>query len=345
MSASKTQRPASVVRQYSLKTIADIYDTMTPDPIPLQTQTVFREIRKDLQSVLKHTEQRNKRQERRRHQNSSRTSTSNGRSGGGNYGSGNSNYGSGSGGGNYGSSNSSSNSNSNSNSSGGHLIISRSFSTPVDAFKTFQKKYNLILNSLIDSNAGEVCQRLSKLFLQQKAVTSTAKGALDEKAEQYAAHVCQQLMDNASIQAIYSQAYVILYKTFLQRVFDDGYKILHTFIKDRLIQIVLQTEPASVTRLSSKGLAKFVTYLYLNNQMTGHDFNAFLKTWMDSITTNEAIICEVFVHAFLTLAEQASSKAKWSPYVKSTIQLLWEDDSTVGMRSRIRLWDIRDAYA
>jgi len=327
MTVSKTQQPpASVLRQYSLQTIMDIYGTPTNDPIPLQTQKVFREIRKDLQSVLKQTEQRNKRQERRRHQHSSneRHNSKNDHRN---------------------SKNDHRNSKNDHRNSGDHLLIRRSSSTPVDAFKTFQKKYNLILNSLIDSNTDEVCHRLTKLFLQQKVVTSIAKGALDEKAEQYATHVCQQLVDNASIQAIYSHVYVIVYKTFLQKVLDDGHEMLHTFIKDTLVKIVLQTEPASVAKLSSKGFAKFVTHLYINNQMTEHDFCAFLKTWMDAMATNETIVCEVFVHTFLTLAENTSSKAKWTTYVGSTIQPLWKDGSTIGMRSRIRLWDIRDAYA
>lgn len=303
-----SQSLTSGVRQYSLKTFINIYDTSTNDPIPSQTQKVFREIRKDLQSVLKQTEQRNKRQERRRQQHSS-------------------------------------NGQRNSNNNNGHLHICRSSSTPADSFKIFQKKYNLILNSLIDSNADEVCNRLSKLFLQQKAVASITTGALDEKAEQYATHVCQQLVDNASMQSIYSQVYVVLYKAFLQKVVDDGRETLHAFIKDKLIKIVLGTEPVRVTKLSSKGLAKFVTYLYINNEMMETDFCTFLKTWIDAMTTNEAIICEVFVHTFIALAENALYKAKWTPYVKSTIQPLWEDGSAISMRSRIRLWDIRDSYA
>jgi hypothetical protein len=294
----------SGVRQYSLKTFIDIYDTTTEDPIPAQTHKVFTEIRKDLQSILKQTEQRNKRQDRRRHPHST-----NGH-----------------------------------HNRGSPLRICRPSSTTEDAFKTFQKKYNLILNSLIDSNADEVCHRLSRLFLQQNVVASITNGTLDEKTEQYATHVCQQLVDNASMQSIYSQVYVVLYTAFLQNVVDEGRETLYTFIQDKLVKIIMETEPVGVSKLSSKGLAKFIAYLYINKQITEPDFSTFLKTWMDAMSTNEAIVCEVFVHIFIVLSENVIYKTKWTSYVKSTIQPLWEDGSTIGMRSRIRLWDIRDLY-
>jgi hypothetical protein len=324
MSVSKKEplhSPTSGVRQYSLNAFLDIYDTTTNVPIPVQTHKVFIEIRKDLQSVLKQTEPRNKRQERRRHQHSSNGHHSRGNNG-----------------------HHHSRGNNGHHRKGSPLHICRPSRTAEDAFQTFQKKYNLILNSLIDSNADEVCHRLSRLFLQQKAVASIANGSLDEKTEQYATHVCQQLVDNASGQSIYSQVYVVLYKAFLQKVVDDGHETLYAFIKDTLVKIIMETEPVDVSKLSSKGLAKFIAYLYINNQMTESDFSTLLKTWMDAIATNEAIICEVFVHTFITLAENAIYKTKWTPYVKSMIQPLWEDGSKIGMRSRIRLWDIRDLY-
>lgn len=303
-----TTRPVQI-RRYTLDEILRVYDNNKQSAIPHQTRRVFQDIRKELQTVLKQTEQRHKKNDRRRNHNSrhsrvDRESLVN-----------------------------------------GNTVITRSANTSVDAFKTFQKKSNLILNSLIDSNAGEVSGRLSTLFLQQKAIAETNKGEMDEKATQFALHVCQQLVDNASIQAIYSHVYVSVLESLLESVASNEYHILRAFLAHNVAEIVTRTDPASATKLAAKGMAKFAGHLHLHNQLSREKYVEFIEKWTRALATNEANVCEWLVHTFLTLAETAASKAQWKDYVKKEMEPLWSDSSTVGMRSRIRLWDIRDAYA
>ena len=303
-----TARPLQI-RGYTLDAILSVYDENKQNAIPHQTKRVFQDIRKELQMVLKQTEQRHKKNDRRRNHNSrhsrvDRESLVN-----------------------------------------GNTMITRSANTSVDAFKTFQKKYNLILNSLIDSNAGEVSKRLSTLVLQQKAIVGTNKGEMDEKATQLAMYVCQQLVDNASIQAIYSHVYVSVLESLLETVASQEYHTLRAFLVHNVLDIVTKTDPASATKLSAKGMAKFAGHLHLHNQFTRDKYLENIEKWTRALGTNEANVCEWLVHTFLTLAETAASKAQWKDYVKKEMEPLWSDASAVGMRSRIRLWDIRDAYA
>ena len=313
----------NAIRQFSMESILSLYDKNTHGPIPLQTKKTFQDIRKELQAVLKQTEQRNKKNERRRHHN--HNSRSNGGSAGHRGTRDNRN-------------------NRDSRDSHNNIVITRSANTSVDAFKTFQKKYNLILNSLIDSNADDVCTRLSKLFLQQKAIVATEKGELDEKATQFASHVCQQMLNNASIQSIYSQVYVTVFQSLLDKVDAEGYHTLHAFLRKHVVDTVMQTKPETLNKLSAKGLAKFATYLYMGNVMCRETFQAFLQKWLDHLQVNEANICEVLVHVFLALADTKICLAQWKSYVETVVQPLWADTSTLSMRHRIRLWDIRDAY-
>lgn len=303
-----TTRPVQM-RQYTLDALLRVYENKQR-PIPHQTRRIFEDIRKQLQTVLKQTEQRHKKSERRRNHSSRHSRVDRG-----------------------------------SLVNGGTAVITRSANTSVDAFKTFQKKYNLILNSLIDSNAEEVSGRLSRLFLQQKAIAETNKAAMDEKATQFAMHVCKQLVDNASIQAIYSHVYVSVLVSLLESVASKEYHILRAFLADNVVDIVNKTEPASVTKLSAKGMARFAGHLHLQNQLSREKYIALIEKWTEALSTNEAGVCEWLVHTFLTLANTAASKAQWKDYVKEKMEPLWSDSSTVGMRSRIRLWDIKDAYA
>ena len=168
---------------------------------------------------------------------------------------------------------------------------------------------------------------------------------MDEVVKQYANHICQQIVDNASIQAIYSSVYVDVYTAFQTKIVNAKYTVIHTYLQNQLLQIISEVDIETVSKMNGKGLAKLTTYLYLSQQTTYEWFLTCVRNWLSCLLKNEATICEVVVHVFLTIAESAVHKDKWEPFVQSTIRPLWEEDSSLGMRSRIRLWDIRDIYA
>ena len=306
--------PKTLVRQYSLQSILNRYDEdVAHVSLSPQSKQILLGIRRELKVVMKLSEQRNRKNERKRHghhQNHNAHSRS-----------------------------------SSTNTRTESVIINRSVNNTEDAFKSFQKKCNLILNSLIDTNADDVGKRLTALFVNQKTIQATLTSeTMDDKATQYTNHVCQQIVDNASIQAIYSQVYAQVFKKFVEKLSVDGFGVVCAHATNLMLQIVSDIDVTAVSKLNTKGIAKFTTYLYMYRQISGEAFHLRLTNWLSSRANNEMNVCEVLVHTFLTLAESKTHKAKWTPFVQTDIQPLWDEGTTLGMRPRIRLWDIRDAY-
>lgn len=313
MSETKTQHCSSI-RQCSLQCILKFYDADTTrvSKSP-QSHRKMIDIRRELTEVMKQSEQRNRKNERKRNgQHQNKGNNTHGR-------------------------------NTNCRE---QVIISRSSNNITeDAFKTFQKKCNLILNSMIDTNAEDVGQRLFTLFAHQTAIRATSEsGTMDEKAIQFTDHVCQQIVDNASIQAIYSQVYVQMFKFFVNKLKSDGFGVVCAYTTEKLLRIVCDIDVAKVPKLNTKGIAKFTTYLHMSGQMDKETFHQRLTSWLSSRADNETNVCEAVVHTFLTLAKSKVQKVNWAPFVRANIKPLWEEGTMLGMRPRIRLWDIRDAY-
>ena len=308
-SATKTtQQHKTPLQQYSLQSILNLYDGNDKQKhIPQHSKKILIDIRSELTDAMKQSKQRIRKSERRRHGHPRREHTNTHQDNG--------------------------------------ISINRSVATKEDPFKCFQKKCNLILNSLIDTNADDVCQRLFTLFTRQNVIREILnKTTMDDIAKQYANHICQQIVDNASIQAIYSSVYVDVYKAFHTKLANEKHTVIHTYLQNQLLQIISDVDIETVSKMNGKGLAKLTTYLYLSQQTTRDWFLTCVRKWLSCLSKNETNICEVVVHVFLTIAESTAHKNEWEPFVQSTIQPLWEEGSSLGMRSRIRLWDIRDIY-
>ena len=224
-------------------------------------------------------------------------------------------------------------------------VISRNQPTKLDNFSIFKKKYNLLLNSLIETNTEDVSQRIIKLILQQNIMfdaesqTDTEK----ERIQEYMKHIANQIVDNAVLQPIYSKCYVtVLHHIFraMEQQHNYHFKI---YIMDILTLSIQSIDSASVNNLNAKGYGKLVTQLYMQDILTKEQYDLFLQRWISCFSENENVIGELLVHIFLTIAEDNAFKTCWKDYVITNVQPLWENEK-VSMRAKIRMWDIRDAY-
>ena len=293
------------IRRYTSDSIQKLYEQMKPHTLPSNIQATIKNIQKELAEIKTESENRSQRNHRQfKHRTPKRSSSSS------------------------------------SSTSSSNITICRYTVEPVDEYVNFQKKSNLILNSLIGSNVKDVGERLIRLTKQQKELLELNQDTIAK----YGNHICSQIVENATMQSIYSQAYVNVVKNCVASMRESLYTELGRWIQERIATLVLHVESSQITRFSAKGNAKLTTYLYIENLIDRVQFDEYIQQWLTRISENEQHICELLVHVFLTLSEYVSHKKEWLPFVKSTIQPLWEEGSSIGMRSQIRLWDIRDAY-
>lgn len=302
MAQHKSKSNTVQIRRYTCDSIQKLYDKMQSPTLPEKMQKIIQNIQNELAKIKKESENRNPRNNRHFKRRTSNQSTNNSHS--------------------------------------SNILINRSKIEPINEFVNFQKKSNLILNSLIDSNVLDVGERLIRLIKQQSEILKSNQEIVDT----YGSHICSQIVGNATMQPIYSQAYVTVVKLCVEAMQESPYVEMGKWIKKNVAHMVLHVEPTHITKLSARGNAKLATYLYIEKCISRIQFDEYIQKWLNCVAENEQHICELIVHLFLTLSEYATHKKEWLPFVKDMIQPLWENDSSVGMRARIRLWDIRDAY-
>ena len=229
-----------------------------------------------------------------------------------------------------------------------HSVISRNTSHKADDFSIFQKKYNLILNSLIETNTSDISHRITKLLTHQKIFSGERPDVgspENDQLQEYITHIATQIIDNAVMQPLYSKYYV----TVMQNIFAaTRTQPTNTNTIESSVMVILQSAIQSIdslvmNKMTAKGYGKLVSQLYMQKILTKEQYTDFLQKWTTSFADNEGMISELFVHLFLTLAEDATHKKMWKNYVVTHIQPLWENEN-VNMRAQIRMWDIRDAY-
>jgi hypothetical protein len=229
-------------------------------------------------------------------------------------------------------------------------VISRHKHAHTEPFEVFQKKYNLLLNSLIENNTNEVSQRALKLIQQHKVLTITADSnnttsaqPISENDKKYIHHISSQIVENAVFQPIYCKSYALVLCTLLSSsVFQhDAYQ---KQLIDVLISSIQELKLDTLDTMNAKGYGKWISHLYMQRILSDDVYNTFLNKCITSFKLNENPMSELMVHIFLTLSEDANMKKQWHQYVSTQVKPLWEH-THIGMRAKIRMWDIRDAYS
>ena len=207
----------------------------------------------------------------------------------------------------------------------------------------FQKEFRLILNSLIETNQEDICKRLGALC--RKHLLDDAQD--DETREATVTFMANALVQAAQLQALYSPHYVAVVLYLCTKVFVDA----HTDTYGAPLEAAIRThsyerELENLSKPQAKGYAKFVTHLHLAGMADREALEAWAQRVIAAATgAFEPVASELLVWFGLELAKYNEvAKAKWEAYVTEHVGPLWADDGPLGMRARIRLMDVRDAF-
>ena len=208
----------------------------------------------------------------------------------------------------------------------------------------FQKEFRLILNSLIETNQDDICKRLGALC--RKHLLDDAQD--DETRKATVTFMANALVQAAQLQALYSPHYVSVVRYLCTKVFVDA----HTDTYGAPLEAAIRThsyerELEGLSKPQAKGYAKFVTHLHLAGIADREALEAWAQRVIAAATgAFEQVASELLVWFGLELAKYNEvAKAKWEAYVTEHVGPLWADDGPLGMRARIRLMDVRDAFA
>lgn len=208
----------------------------------------------------------------------------------------------------------------------------------------FQKEFRLILNSLIETNQDDICKRLGVLC--RKHIVDDAQD--DKTRETTVTFMANSLVQAAQLQALYSSHYVAVVHYLCTKVFVDAHKDTYGAPLEAAIRThSYERELEGLSKPQAKGYAKFVTHLHLAGMADREALEAWAQRIIASATgAFEPVASELLVWFGLELAKYNEvAKAKWEAYVTEHVGPLWADDGPLGMRARIRLMDVRDAFA
>ena len=207
----------------------------------------------------------------------------------------------------------------------------------------FQKEFRLILNSLIETNQDDICKRLGALC--RKHLLDDALD--DETREATVAFMANALVQAAQLQALYSPHYVAVVHYLCTKVFVDAHKDTYGAPLEAAIRThSYERELEGLSKPQAKGYAKFVTHLHLAGIADREALEAWAQRVIAAATgAFEPVASELLVWFGLELAKfNEVAKAKWEAYVTEHVGPLWADNGPLGMRARIRLMDVRDAF-
>lgn len=207
----------------------------------------------------------------------------------------------------------------------------------------FQKEFRLILNSLIETNQDDICKRVGALC--RKHLLDDAQD--DEAREATVAFVAGAVVQAAQLQALYSPHYVAVVQYLCTKVFVDAHRDTYGAPLEAAIRThSYERELENLSKPQAKGYAKFVTHLHLAGMADREALEAWAQRVIAAATgAFEPVASELLVWFGLELAKYNEvAKAKWEAYVTEHVGPLWADDGPLGMRARIRLMDVRDAF-
>lgn len=225
-----------------------------------------------------------------------------------------------------------------------------------------------MLNSLTDTNTEDIIARVRQLMEREviprmakdrksaesdEASTAEANDDKSEhKSEPYLAHLTKQLVSAASAQVLYSASYA----TVLKSLVTSG--VLDTAtckdITQRVTDTILSVDVSTINKMNAKGYGCFVAHLHLEGLVERPALETYTDRWVGALRgaegqsnslENEMAVCELLVHICLTLSKTSIVRDLWRSRMRNTVAPLWETDGVVGMRVKMRLWDVRDAFA
>lgn len=152
------------------------------------------------------------------------------------------------------------------------------------------------------------------------------------------------LVESATQQAQYTPLYVRIFNALMQQWTSTSPERVDG-AKKQVVDAVLHVATERVTKLNAKGFGKFAVHLCLTGVLTQEMLETHLQRWVDALVANDNAfnVCELLV--FLCQELAAHAKSAWAPIVAQRVAPLWDDANTLRQRYKIRLLDVKDAFA
>ena len=152
------------------------------------------------------------------------------------------------------------------------------------------------------------------------------------------------LVESATQQAQYTPLYVRIFNA-LVGTWKDTSPELVAKGNAHVVDSVINVPTERVTKLNAKGYGRFAVHLCLTGVITRDTLETYVQRWADALTANENAfnVCELLV--FLCQELATHDKLTWSPIIGQRVAPLWDDTNTLRQRYKIRLLDVKDAFA
>lgn len=195
-----------------------------------------------------------------------------------------------------------------------------------------EKRINLILNSVIDTNTEAISNKIQKIFSSIE----------DNDKEASTLYLTQQIVKNAIMQSLYSNSYVKIIKMLSEIISKDMVKM----ILDKCNNSLSELESNNLSKQGCKGYGCLYTYLYIEKLTS---FTQIKKYFIEVIKLlNKTVLntvqdgcCEIIVNSFAIILKLNLNYSSWQIFLKKNILPLLDDDS-LSLRVKMRLMDIKD---
>jgi len=199
------------------------------------------------------------------------------------------------------------------------------------------KQINLILNSVVETNANSITSRIQQLLLNHK------KNDLNDVYVK----MSTQLIVNAFAQSLYSEAYATIISRLTKNIGNDF--DFRNLILEKCENDLSQIITGQNTRFHElKGCGSFYAHLYLINFLSKSEYETFLvnitKTIQDddlSIQVRD-ICCTILISSLQNIKNVTSTLPPFIlEFIKQNLENIWSDKA-FPMRMRIKLLDVKD---
>jgi adenylate kinase len=201
---------------------------------------------------------------------------------------------------------------------------------------TLPKQINLILNSIVETNADSIADRIHHLL---------AKYTAEDLNDVYD-KMSTQLIVNAFAQSIYSEAYVSILKS-------SGSIFCQMLLRkcDDSLQKIISGQTTLIHE--SKGCGTFYAHLFIARLLTESQFATFLLTILDTLKDKHIALltrdmcCQIFITTLQTIHTCLFKTNELPSFILKILQqdvvtLFSAGQDVIPMRIRIKLLDVKD---
>ena len=198
------------------------------------------------------------------------------------------------------------------------------------------KQINLILNSVVETNAISISNRIQQLLLSHKE---------EPNLDDLYVKMSTQLIVNAFAQSLYSEAYATIISILTTNIKNSDFrKLIIENCKHNLNQVITGKNTSSH---ELKGCGSFYAHLCRIQFLSDSDYETFLVDMTKTLTNPELavqvrdICCNILILSLQTIKNGTTLPLFIIDFIKQNIEKLWTSKE-LPMRMRIKLLDVKD---